>query len=465
MKRIASVVLLLIATSSSAQQLLPQALSCGRTGDAGGIGGGTDLTRVTVDTISFPTAVCNGATPAVFYVAPYTREEDRNKWVIFLQGGGTCRNGELCAQRWCSVDTHFGMDKMSSSETKPSIRGAGILSPAASNNFGTWNRVLVYYCSSDTWAGTKTSVAMATAGSRQVNYMIHFKGHYIVDAVIDTLRRTIPRRRRPVSRTDEAHAEALSALAPLPDLDEATAVIFGGSSGGGGGVRNNVDRVNAKLKAANVHCQSGDCPLDFRAVIDATYGPAMESLDWTQTVMCAADPIGCSFDTFMEVEWNTALLGFWGAETDESCIAYHSALDPGSEWICGTDNHLVPNHITTPFFLRQDLRDSNVSGNFAEARFGTVDDYGRLTHEELQSLPRIQATAEETVSEVPGVFGPQCGDHEALARNESYFAVKVTGADGQAYSFNDLLGNWWRRSGTTFAVREFLPGRFAPECP
>lgn len=465
MKRIAAVALLFVATSTLAQEsLLPQALSCGRAGEAGGLAGGVDLTRVTIDTAIFPNAVCNDATPAVFYVAPYTREDDRDKWVIFLQGGGSCRNGQLCAQRWCSADTNFGMDKMSSSLTKPSIRGSGILSPDARNNFDTWNRVLIYYCSSDTWAGTATQTTQAsTSSGASVEYKIHFKGHYIVDAVLDTLRRAGQRRRRPVNRTADVAAQ--TALTALPDLDEAKAVIFGGSSGGGGGVRNNADRVHAKLEAANVNCQDGDCPLDFRAIIDATYGPSLESLDWTRTTMCAADPAGCSFDTFLTKEWNASVRGFWAAKTDDSCIAHHTALDAGSDWICMSDNHVITNHITTPFFLRQDLRDSLVSGNFAEAGFGTLDDYGRLTREELQRLPQIQGASEEVITDVPGVFGPQCGDHESLARNESYFDVKVEGADQQTYSFNDLLGNWWMRSGVTYAVREFLPGRLAPECP
>jgi hypothetical protein len=144
-RRFALMFLLLFSTSASAATL-NQTLSCGRRGEAGVLAAGTDMTRQTVDLRKYPEAVCNDATPAVFYVSPHTREEDRNKWVIFLQGGGGCGGGDECANRWCSSGTNVGMDKMSSSLSKPSINGSGIFERRESNRFHGWNHVLVYYC-------------------------------------------------------------------------------------------------------------------------------------------------------------------------------------------------------------------------------------------------------------------------------------------------------------------------------
>ncbi len=110
---------------------------------AGGLAGGVDLTRYTIDIRRFPEAVCNDGTPAVFYYGPFSGTESRNKWIIFLQGGGSCFDGRSCAERWCRINSNYGLDKMSTSLSKSSIRGAGFLSPAMENKFGTWNRVLI----------------------------------------------------------------------------------------------------------------------------------------------------------------------------------------------------------------------------------------------------------------------------------------------------------------------------------
>src|SRR5216110_1451354 len=66
----------LIAVSAQAASPIGQALSCGRVGSAGGLGGGTDLQRITVDTTRFREAVCNDGSPAVFYAARYTADAD-----------------------------------------------------------------------------------------------------------------------------------------------------------------------------------------------------------------------------------------------------------------------------------------------------------------------------------------------------------------------------------------------------
>src|SRR5688572_12813266 len=98
MRATAIIILLLVSTSSHAVTI-DKALSCGRPGEAGGLAAGTDLKRVTIDRGQYPDAVCNDATPGAFYVGRYTRDEDRNKWVIFLQGGGGCGSGQACVDR------------------------------------------------------------------------------------------------------------------------------------------------------------------------------------------------------------------------------------------------------------------------------------------------------------------------------------------------------------------------------
>jgi Pectinacetylesterase len=86
------------------------ALNCGR---GKYMPPGNDLFRVDVNTTNFPNAKCNDDSGAVFYVRRASNADDRNKWQIHLQGGGGCRDGQSCADRWRRIDTNFGADEMS----------------------------------------------------------------------------------------------------------------------------------------------------------------------------------------------------------------------------------------------------------------------------------------------------------------------------------------------------------------
>lgn len=459
-RKLVLVSILFIATSASAATL-DQALSCGRRGEAGGLAAGDDLRRRTIDVRRYPDAVCNDATPAVFYVSPHTRAEDRNKWVIFLQGGGGCGGGEECVSRWCSSGTNFGMDKMTSSLTKPSIRGDGIFDRRDSNRFGGWNHVLVYYCSSDNWAGNKLSrLSASRGGPTPVAFDVHFRGSQIVAAVIDTLRKegVRPRPARP------------AAGKTLPDLDEATDVIFAGSSAGGGGVRNNADFVGATLRANNVRCrEQSTCPLVYRAAVDASFGPSWEHLDFAGTKGCAVDPTFCSYESMIRGRYESTVVATWGARFDDSCVSWHQANAPGTEWRCADGEHLFANHISSEMFARQDLQDRLLTGNFVEAGLGTAEQFGVLQEADLHEFPTIHTRAEEGPSAAGGksvaVFAPQCTDHESFTSNRAFYDVKVE-QRGAAYSFHDVLWNWWSGAQPQVVIRPFSGSAGAAgECP
>jgi hypothetical protein len=413
-------------------------LPCGRVGVAGGLGAGVDLRKYTIDTTKFPNAVCNDGTPAVFYYGAATRAEDRGKWVIFLQGGGGCSNGQACAERWCGIDSNFGMDKMSTSLAKEQIRGNGFLSPDARNRFGTWNRVLVYYCSSDSWAGTKTTTLTAIAVGNSREYDIQFRGSSIVDAVFDTLRNAVPiARRRVVGHAAGPTPDATA----WPDLDEATHVLFAGSSGGGNGVINNTDRVNAKLRASNPGLA------DFRTVIDAIFAPDTSTLDYSVTPNCAKDPARCTYEGSQRTNWDSVHLETLGTRGDESCKQYHA----GSEWRCADNDHVTLNHITSPFFIRQDLQDPDVGENFVVARFGTAADFAIGVETTLRNLP----AAEEPRGGTTGRFAPQCAKHEGFTENDAVYDTRLAGQ-----SFNETVWNWWSGAQPQVLVRAYsgVPG-------
>ena len=437
-----AVAVLTLAAAATINTVLP----CGNVGTVGGLGAGIDLTRHTIDTAKFPNAVCNDGTPGVFYYAPATREEDRNKWLIFLQGGGGCRDGQTCAERWCHVNTNYGMDKMTTSLTKAMIRGNGFLDPRPQNRFGTWNRVLIFYCSSDSWSGTNTTTLQATSGATTAEYLIHFRGSQIIDAALDTLRNASPVVKRRVAR----HAiEGDASSPPWPDLDDATHVLFAGSSAGGLGAKSNVDRVGAKLRSTNPHL------VDYRAIFDASYSPDAESRNYTQSTYCSNDPRGCSYATLYAANDDYTRATF-GARRDDSCIAWHTANQPGTEWRCEDIGHVLLHHITTPFFIHQDLQDPQVGGEFVDANFGTMTDYAMLVEAELRAFP----VPEEPRGATPGVHAPQCTDHESFTNDPAVFEVRVDGL-----TYYDTVWNWWSGAQPQQAIKHFTTPGKAPGCP
>ena len=443
---------------------LDKVLACGKPGEAGGIAPGTDLYRINLDLTKFPGAICNDGTGGIFYVRRYSNTDNRNKWVIYLQGGGDCGSGQACAQRWCSIETNFGANKMSSSfAPDKGIRGNGLLSPDSSlNNFATWNQVFVYYCSSDQWSGTAANVQLSATGvnGQSFQYTIHFKGAEIFDAVVSMLRRE---NKAKVKYRDQAGKKLV-----LPDLDDATTVVFAGASAGSGGVRNNTDRLQSLLRQNNTNCTGSQCPLQYFAVIDSGFPPDMSGLDFSQSVPCEKASL-CSYEAFIQYQWNVVQRGTWGARPDQSCLDFHQK--DGTEFECANLVHVMQNHLTSPYFTRQDTQDQLLLGNNVDAGLTTPQSFGDLVHAQLTNLVNLDSFAEEgsvrsggAKLTTPGVFGAQCTDHETLTNNQDFFEVKVL-HNGQMYSAHDVLTNWLRGQQPSVVIRPFTTPGVAPECP
>lgn len=444
------------------------ALSCGRIGGTETVLPGQDLYRTDMNLSTYPNAVCNDGTPATMFVRRYSKKKDKNKWIIFLIGGGHCTSGQSCAQRWCSIDTPYGEDKMSTSFlSKKSIAGNGIFNPNASiNNFAGWNQVFVWYCSSDDWSGSVSDVHLSAtdANGKQVDYLINFRGADIVEAVIGTLQRQP--QEQPVAYKDSDGAELV-----MPDLDKAELVLFAGSSAGGG-AKNNVDRVGELLRKGNKWCKnSNECPLVYLGVVDASYPPSYERLDLTQATFCTDAPFLCSYEVNFTAYWNAVSLGTWNARGDESCVKWHHDHMPGTEWRCADQEHVVENHLTTPLFIRMDHQDQTHLSNYVDTGLTTPTQFGQLVHSQLLNLPDLDKFAEEgsvrsggPSLQTPGVFGPQCTQHYGLSVSTSFYLVTVSDS-GKSYNFHDVLWNWVQGARPQQLVRDFAAPGPAPDCP
>lgn len=432
----------------------------------GGVAGGSDLMRLEVPGDIYPQAHCADGTPAVYYVRRAATAEHRDRWVIYLQGGGSCASGQNCHDRWLGRDGNFGGNKLSSRFAPVrGIAGQGIESTSGRNPFASWNHVFVYYCSSDGWIGQRAGVA-TSALHRGVDtaYQIDFLGANIVDAVIEQLRGSSGKLSYRTARGD---------VQSMPDLDEATHVLFSGSSAGGGGVRSNADAVHERLRAHNVRCTPQSCPLTFAAVIDASYGLAHATLDHSDSLLCGPDLVGnCSYEWVMRRRWTEAVQGFWGGRLDASCLAYHQATD--DQWRCADGAHQLEHHLNAPIFVRADLQDKLIMRNTIDAGFrydGVPIDrtlYGLLEEIQLHQLATLGERSEEPRSagplEPPGVFGPQCGDHEALRTNVATFRRRIDSDDETSHTTLQVLHNWLTGRPRSAVIESFDPAGPPDSC-
>ncbi|XP_041979947.1 palmitoleoyl-protein carboxylesterase NOTUM [Aricia agestis] len=116
---------------------------------------------------------CNDGTPAGYYI----RRGSSSHLVMYLEGGGYCWDGASCRARWRRRPA-----LMSSARWPRARRAPALLStdPAANPLWHASTHVLLPYCSSDMWAGTRL---------RTANDSFAFTGHLIVRAVLGELLR------------------------------------------------------------------------------------------------------------------------------------------------------------------------------------------------------------------------------------------------------------------------------------
>jgi len=414
-------------------QSINTVLSCGTLGEVAAVTPGSTLFRIFIDTGVFPAAVCNDGTPGVIF-AKRGKGADVHRWLIYLQGGGDCKDGDSCAARWCSQGTKFGMDKMSSHFTPASIGANGIFNPRIDNKFRNWSKVFVYNCSSDAFGGTTGRTLTATGG---VTFDLPMRGGTILNAVLTTLRRApgpggiVP----PIAQYDET-GDMVPDKA-MPDLDLASQVLLFSSGSAAQAIGHYADRVRDLLMANDV-----DGDIDVKVLIDAGNTPKTEELDWSRL----PNP---DYEATMQARWLEEYVFLRSTQVDSSCLAYHQPI--GDEWRCADPIHVLHNHISTPLFAREDVMDPNAQP-WPFGRLGLEDvDFAIRAHHDIGELAYLDHFSEEGsymsggVELTPaGLFVPQCQDHTAIRNEEGFFDVRVRAGPkhGKKLSYHDVLHRW-----------------------
>ena len=238
--------------------------------------------RVEINRSDYPHARCNDDTQATYYLrgAGPDGAVSGRKWLIFLHGGGSCSSDEACAERWYDPDggpdgiIGYHGNMTADPDLTKNFNGEGLLDfdgvdsvgNQGINPFTGFNRIMVPYCSSDTYSGRNTA-------SRAVNYAallgtavtiggetktltnpaglpplttIRFSGQHIVEAVVDLVMNGGIKSGRKTGNGADTFVEPPSAAD-----DE---IVLSGSSAGGSGVIRNLDNIarNVRTAAANV---------------------------------------------------------------------------------------------------------------------------------------------------------------------------------------------------------------------
>lgn len=434
-----------------AQANIRTTLECGP--DPGvGNGPAEGLMRFELDSSKFPDALCNDGSVAVFHFRPYVGEANRNKWLLNLHGGGSCGSGPTCAARWCSCDsttkcpfveepTNF--DRGTMFNDSPPIRNDdGIFlrgDAARPNPLGDYNQVIFQYCSSDTWRGSSRGVELTANNPKTgtpVTFSLHFLGAKILDANLTTLRADgVP----PLVFTQKGSS------VQMPDLDDADEVVVTGDSAGGSGVVTNLDYMNELLRSKNTKCSGASCPLKVYGLIDATTGLDRSKLDYGAHVSANIRSYQDLLDAVSKSPIDSA------ARHDQSCVEYHKSRQPGSETICNDESHVIRHHVTTPFFIRQALRDVLVVKGYVDQGLRdsslqplTATSFPVLLQGELSKFDTLPTTAEEgaAMTRAPGVFAPGCTKHDTIHSTPDTFATTITPASSSPLRLFPVLTNW-----------------------
>jgi hypothetical protein len=405
---------------------------------------GIPLLRRTIDTNLYPEARCNDGSPAVMYIRPANAAYACNpivnpstKWLIFLDGGGACRDADSCLlERWCSGGGQIfdRAGKMSSLDAPPAIHGNGIwnLAPGGglTNHFQDYNHVLVHYCSSDNWVGSAKHTGLNT--STGIGYDIQFQGEAIVEAVLATLANG------PIAADPQAVAAFYGTT--IPNLQGAREVGLGGESAGGGGLRHHLDKINFD----RLRLMIADPNVVIWAVVDAGTEPGLwdAGVDWS-------DPYSpADYSDYLLTQVEPPIRSFWGANNsalDRSCLdpawAAQHQLDGLHPQICYDTTYTLLNHITTPVFLRQDINDPLGKEKYVTWHlYPTIDDYWTA---QFNQLDRFAAGGGlETPLSTPGIQGIHCNRHVAIQTNDGFFRHRVAGPGVPPLPFHDLLVNW-----------------------
>ncbi len=449
---------------------------------------GTRLWRVPVPA-GLADSACVDHSDPVFYVrAAPVGSAHGDDWILFVPGGGSVATVDDAVETWFGEGRAASYGEMSSRWAPPSIGTQGILNPnSADNPFADFNMVFIHKCSYDRYMGRREGairpmledhsisgyfpgaqfpVGITLSALDEIEFS--FRGHDIVDAVIDGLAD------HSVSYDDG------SGVTTMPSLAAARTVLFIGHSGGARGATMIIDDVADHIR--------GWAPsADVRLVVDGAFEPSATSLvngaTYPATSYPTFDPANGGDPLASAAAFQVRNESQWEADGDATCND-----NEADDAVCGDFLHVLMNWVETPFYVRQDLADQNhatgknVAGDDVHDCWQTSWDTnpdlcygdtfahggGVLDQVEDLALLRTQAlthTVLGTTLAPPSGFFPACGFHDGAHTFDGFYSTLHT-PFGLRRSYAELLWQWYAFPNIPFrAVEGTVPTSIPTACP
>jgi hypothetical protein len=450
---------------------------------------GNNMWKVTLAANLAGGACVDGSDPVFYVKAAPVWSAHKDDWIFFVPGGGSVQGADEAVAAYFGEDGDSAHGEMSSRWAPPSISPGGILdSTRLLNPFMAFNMVFIHKCSYDRYMGRRDAFiepllefhgidGVIPGGSpNEVSVPLDpgstieltFRGHDIVDAVIQTLATST------VIYDDGGGDQAMQSLAT------AESVLFIGHSGGGRGATMIIDDVAQKIRDYSPAAR-------VRLVVDGAFDPGAESVvngsTYPGTAYPTNDPAtGANPLSYAAARW-AGFAGAWQADGDATCLD-----NEANDGVCGDVLHVLMNWIETPLYVRQDLFDSghatgrDSAGNNLpncwqngwdpdpDVCYGNTFDLADAVLDQVADLPRLPKEAlTQTVLETeltpPSGFFPACGSHPGAHTDEGFEAV-LTAANGVRGSYALGLWLWYRfpRS-AILAVEATMPNTVPTACP
>ncbi|XP_033120999.1 palmitoleoyl-protein carboxylesterase notum1-like isoform X2 [Anneissia japonica] len=289
---------------------------------------------------------CNDGSPAGYYLRKIS---DSKRWLVFLQGGTYCYDRSSCNWR------RDNSPRLTGSRTWPQTeKGTGILSADPVENPIWWksNVVMIPYCSSDVWSGTKFT--------SETGYS--FMGSLIIKEVL---------------------RELLTV-----GLLEAKQLVLAGSSAGGTGVLLNLDSIRDWLASVGSN-------VELRGLVDSGWFLDMEQLKETR----------CDSSIFCKPSEAIAKgVRLWGSSVPSSCLEMYGA---GNEWKCFFGFRIYQT-LRTPVYIVQWLYDE------AQLTINLVSLTPPTELEEWSYMQKTAKEMRASLKNVSAVFATSCYGHMIL---------------------------------------------------
>jgi len=136
-----------------------------------------DMKIITLpDAVTKMGARCLDGSPAAYYFRAASKQENMDKWVLFIQGGGWCYEEQDCLSR---STTELG----SSTKMPKTLSIDGLLSedPTINADFHSWNHVVFGYCDGASFSGAADEPIIVN------NTKVYFRGIYNLKAIMQDL--------------------------------------------------------------------------------------------------------------------------------------------------------------------------------------------------------------------------------------------------------------------------------------